>query len=156
MPTPKGRPPEGNPRPDPTPNKRPWAVTLLGLLLLVQAAGLFGLGALNLTRFNWEKGLSSQNISLLFTYGLNGAAYSALGFLALWAAVSFFRVWANGWLSAVLLQGLCLSMALAMYFREKSFNAYPVMLYCIVMVLYLNYSEVLAAFRTRGAKREWY
>jgi hypothetical protein len=69
----------GKPPADIQSQKRPWPVTLLGFLLLLQCAGLFSIGGLNLSQVNWVKGFTHQNISLLFTYGLRGAAYVGLG-----------------------------------------------------------------------------
>jgi hypothetical protein len=125
---------------------RPAPVTIVGLLLLVQCAALFGLAALFLAPLApaWE--LRPEELPR----ALMGAAFGVLGLAALLACVGLLRLWPAGWLVAMLVQGASLLLALNLYFREKPPYAYLLMLYGICMVLYLNYAEVQATFRPRA------
>jgi hypothetical protein len=132
--------------------RRPWAVTVIGLLLLVQAASLLGIGALDLAAA-YLSNLPTA-VSALAKL-LSGAASSAglgaifvfLSILAVLAAVGFLRLRRIAWTTAMLVQGLALFVALVLYFRGKSWYAYILMLYGILMVLYMNTYDVRMAFR---------
>ena len=95
------------------------------MLLVLQAAGLGGIGAYSVYRVDWR---------------------AAFGLLLM------FRM---GWLLAMIVQSLTLLACLLLYAEwEEILSAeplfiYPVMLYCIVMVLYLNSSDVRAAFHVK-------
>jgi len=128
---------------------RPRTVTLLGFFLTLQGLGLFCLAGIHLYKteiilaFSWHEIV--KNIPVI----LKSTGFFALGFLGLLASIGFFRLWKYAWLSAMLLQGLCMILALDLYFTEKPFYVYILMIYCIVMVIYLNYSEIILAFRTK-------
>jgi hypothetical protein len=129
---------------------RPWPVTILGLLLLLQAGGLLVVGLYTLI-------LPAHLIETMVAQPaeLAGLVFIFLAPLALWASLGFLRRWRNAWLNAMLLQGLCLMMALAIYFGHgKPGYAYVVMGYCVFMVIYLNHYEVQEVFRTRPALEE--
>jgi hypothetical protein len=129
---------------------RPWPVTVLGLLLLLQALGLLTIGFYMLALLS----------DLVQTRPVQPATIPALVFtflapLALWASVGFLRRWRSAWLNAMLLQGLCLMIALAVYFSEnKPAYGYVVMAYSVYMVIYLNHYQVQEAFRTKPALEE--
>lgn len=130
------------------PVERRWPVLMLGLLLLLQAAGLFGLGSFYL--FALTPGDTAANLPGL----LNSSAFNLLALLALIASFGFLRLHRLGWLCAMLLQGLCLLLALSQYAREKAPLAYLLMFYSIGLVLYLNYSDVQSAFQRRTEGRD--
>jgi hypothetical protein len=129
---------------------RPWPVTILGLLLLLQAAGLLIIGLYTLT-------LPPDLLQTMLSQPADtaGLVFTFLAPLALWASAGFLRRWRSAWLNAMLLQGLCLGMALAIYFSHgKPVYAYVVMAYAVFMVVYLNHYEVQEAFRTRPVPEE--
>lgn len=128
--------------------ERRWPVLVLGLLLLFQAAGLFGLGSFYL--FTLTPGDVAVNLPGL----LNSSAFNLLALLALIASFGFLRLHRLGWLCAMLLQGLCLLLALSLYAREKAPLAYLLMFYSIGLVLYLNYSDVQSAFQRHTEGRD--
>lgn len=138
-----------------SPRKRPWVVTSLGLLLVLQAVGfpLVGAAYLSWLDLGWE--FLPQNVGRDALSIVIGAVFLALGVLAWLTAIGFFRLWAESWLSAIALQGLNLLMAILLYFQEKPFFAYLLMAYGIFMVIYLNYSEVAAAFRPAQMASYW-
>jgi hypothetical protein len=134
--------------------KRPGAVTILGWLLLLQAVFFFGLAGLH---FYWLKAELQNlpvNIPSATVIGLRGIAFSALGLLTLICAAGFFRLWSITWLTAVAIQGLSLLLALNQYFHNKPFYAYMLMATGIVMMIYLNYSEVPKAFHVDRSARD--
>ncbi|MBI1882183.1 MAG: hypothetical protein HYR94_28755 [Chloroflexi bacterium] len=122
---------------------RPWPVSVLGLLLLLQAVGLFDLGlffftgGLGLERSLIVERLIAEPVNALAM----GVVFIPLSLLALLAAIGFFWVWRMAWLMAMLLQGLSLLTALVLYFNQKPGYVYVIMLYSIFMVVYLNYFE---------------
>jgi hypothetical protein len=107
---------------------RPWAVTVIGWLLLAEVAALLLLGFLNF----------GQPIAL---------AFLALALLALGAAVGFAQMRRGGWVNAVLVQGGGLLTALLLYFGPRPTYCYGIMLVGILMVLYLHQADVQTAFR---------
>jgi hypothetical protein len=158
--------------------KRPTTVLILGWLLILQSAILFGLG---LFHFNLNEGpqLFSSWFSQLW-YGapsisgppmsfriflnelinnatsqhllsalIESAALFFLTILALSAAYGFFRLWRIAWGQAVFVQGACLLIALILYFLGKPYHIYIVMIYSIFMVLYLNYANIQEVFHER-------
>jgi magnesium-transporting ATPase (P-type) len=136
------------------PRKRPWSVTAVGLLLLLQAVGLFGLGAIHFAMVYmvdlWAplSALSAEELLLgVDNKVVMSILFIPLSLLAILAAVGFRRLWRNAWTNAMLLQGLTLLIALILYFTAKPFYVYILMLYGIFMVLYLNYYHVQMAFR---------
>jgi hypothetical protein len=132
--------------------RRPWAVTVIGLLLLVQAASLLGIGGLDLAAAylsNLPAVVSAltKSPSGAVNSAVLGAIFVSLSILAVLAAVGFLRLRRTAWTAAMLVQGLALLVALALYFRGKPWYAYILMLYGILMVLYMNTYDVRMAFR---------
>jgi len=139
------------------PRRRTWPVTAVGLLLLLQAAGLLGLGAIYFARVYlldlWAP-MSALSFEELFSGVVNDVFMSIifipLSLLAILVAISFLRLWPNAWTNAMLLQGLSLLIALLLYFTGKPWYVYILMLYSIFVVLYLNYYDVKMAFRPKS------
>jgi hypothetical protein len=120
---------------------RPWPVTTLGLFLLLQTAGLLALAAFELLAQEILSGDLTANLSSLL-----GVLYLLLAVLAFISALGFFRLWLNSWLTAMLLQGLCLIIALILYFQGRPDYTFGLMAYAVFMVVYLNHYEVRDAF----------
>jgi cytochrome c oxidase subunit IV len=145
-------------------------IRAVGFLLLFQAIGLIGLLTYGLLQIDWQQvrfdsqqGLeleiqldSSQKAeeesmldadrailaAILFLLSIVLAILGALGFL-------FSR---RGWLLASLAQTLILGACMELYYNsvwENPAFVYPIMLYCILMILYLNSSEVRVVFHSR-------
>ena len=132
---------------------RPWPVTALGLLLLVQALALLGIGAGQLLAASWKLGITLDTVAEQLPHALRGILFVALALLALLVALNFFRLRRGAWMSAMLVQGFGLLLALGVYLRDRPGAAphysYLMMVYGLFMVIYLNYGEVQAAFRPR-------
>ena len=148
----------------PATTTRSWPIRANGLLLVLQAAGLGGLGAYNVYRIDWQEVQQQIEFEATLSPELTEAAEQAIvvalilglpAILAVLAALGFFLLFRVGWLLAMIVQALTLLACLLLYgqwegvlYREPSF-IYPVMLYCIVMTLYLNSSDVRAAFHVK-------
>jgi hypothetical protein len=134
---------------------RPRPITILALLLFLQAVGLFDLGLFFFTGLGIK---GSLLVAALLAEPVNtlamGLVFVPLALLALLAGVGFLRLWRTAWVMAMLLQGLCLLAALILYFNERPPYIYFLMLYSIVMVVYLNYSEVYATFQPTSILEE--
>ena len=135
--------------------RRSRTVTVFAWLLLFQALGLSILSAVNFASINFEWQITHQDFYMDLPSGLRGWAFASLSILALFTALRFFRLSKSAWVHAMLIQGLNLSLAIGLYVQQKPFYVYPLMLYCIFMVLYLNYSDVLNTFRSEEAVKEW-
>jgi hypothetical protein len=81
-------------------------------------------------------------------------AFDLISGLAILAAIGFFFLRHVGWLSAMMVQGLSLFIALIVYFNSGLVVAQLTMLYGILMVLFLNSILVRTAFRNRSIVQE--
>ena len=81
-------------------------------------------------------------------------AFDLISGLAILAAIGFFFLRHVGWLSAMMVQGLTLFIALIVYFNSGLLIAQLTMLYGILMVLFLNSILVRTAFRNRSIVQE--
>ena len=135
------------------PGTRPWPVTVLTMLLLFQAAGLFLIGAVNLLRTSLRLAITIETVMDELPNAARGSLFIALALLALLVSFNFFRLRPTAWLSALMVQGLTLFFALSLYLRDRPGGhlhySYFMMLYGIFMVIYLNYGDVPAAFRPK-------
>lgn len=139
----------GEPLPLPVRRRRPWPVTANALLLVLQAGGFLGgaayfLGPLRgewlLTRDAWVQVPLREAIVV-------GTLLALLALLALASTVGMLRLQRGAWVTAVMVQGAQLLLALMVYFRHQPLYVYGMMVYGIFMVLYLHQADVQAAFR---------
>jgi hypothetical protein len=144
-------------------------IRVVGLLLILQAIGLVGIAAYGILQVDWQQlqpDPSQQDLVLEIQPGspqeeLVLEAVEAVGIavlflpstvLAILGALSFLLFSRRGWLLASLAQTLSLGACLELYYEPFWDNpgfVYPVMLYCILMILYLNSSEVRVVFHSR-------
>ncbi len=157
-----------NHEPDQT-SSRP--IRVVGLLLLLQAIGLVGLMAYVLLQVDWQQvrfDVNQQGLELEIkpdpslqeegpTLEAARAIAAAVLFLpsivlAVLGALGFLLFARRGWLLASLAQTLCLGACMELYYEsfwEKPSFIYPIMLYCILMIFYLNSSAVRVVFHSR-------
>jgi hypothetical protein len=128
---------------------RPWPVTLLALLLLGQAAGLLLTAIYHLVGPVVTWNVLVEAAAARDQGAVIGLVLACLACLAGMTAIGFWRMWRQAWLQAMLLQALCLALALILYYWQKPGFVYLLMAFSIFMVLYLNYYEVRAAFDQR-------
>ena len=146
-------------------------IRAVGLLLILQAIGLVGLMAYVLlqvdwqqVRSDWQQQGSELQIEIDMSQQQEGPALDAARavgaavlflpsiVLAVLGALGFLLFSRRGWLLASLAQTLSLGACLQLYYEPFWDNpgfVYPVMLYCILMILYLNSSEVRVVFHSR-------
>ena len=123
------------------------SVRLVGVLLLFEAAGLAGL-----VIYNGVLRISGRQVGMVaeqrgpFEKFAVGGLFSAAAILAAVAALGFLFLRRKGWLPAALAQTLALGTCLALYAEMEPLFVYPVMMYCIVTILYLNSRDVRAVF----------
>jgi hypothetical protein len=164
----------------PTPEKRrkrPWPVTAVGWLILLQGVGLFDLGLLHVgAAYLAEQvlaGSARAQLLNLFPEPVGawlatlvesvdeellvrategrfvsvGLIFVTLSVAAILAGFGLLRLRRSAWISAMLAQGLSLLIALILYFTSKPLYVYAMMLCGILVVLYLNYYDVRVAFQ---------
>lgn len=133
-------------------SRRPvWAI---GLLLLIEAAGIVAFAAYELSRVDWRRVAAAETapptevvealLLVLFAPAVALMLLSALGFLLLRR---------RGWLLAAISQGLAVATALWIYAEYEPLYVYPIMTYAILMILYLNVHDVRAVFYPGDGKR---
>lgn len=130
-----------------------WPLTMIGVLLFFEAAGLVTAGTLNFTAVAFEAALPSQ----LTSWGTSlSVLFLLISPLALVAGIGFLRLWSGAWLAAMLLQGLSLAVCLAiyLYLPESPFYLFLGMAYSTLMVLYLNSHGVRTSFRPEKGHEE--
>lgn len=135
---------------------------LIGGFLLLQAVGLVTLCIYLITRLDWEaleayRGpWTEEKIEALpipYLEAIYGSAlFIPLAILIVLTGISFllFRKGQTSWLLAMLMQGLTLMASLTLYFWNSPFFVYPIMLYSIVMVLYLNSYDVRLIYLSKS------
>ncbi len=129
-------------------------VGIVGVLLVLQAALLMGSVIYKLYRASLVNGQlePAELVKLpeVVEAGSVLAFFVPLTFMCVVAAICFFFRLRIGWLLAIFTQGLCLLASLSLRVQWQWGLVYPaIMLVCIVIVLYLNSSEVRTAFRVR-------
>jgi hypothetical protein len=134
---------------------------VLGVLLILQVAALVGLGVYLLGSIDWDRiqALANEQAQTLpkpLEQRLVQAILFAIFFLPpavllLLAGLSFVLLRRRGWLLASVAQGVILLACLFFFPEPRPGFAYPIIAYCILMVLYLNSQGVRAVFHSRGA-----
>lgn len=132
--------------------KQPWAVRVVALLLLLQAAGF-----LIIALYSYNQLVSSAGTALpgspaiIFAY-LRSSFYAII--LALLSAVAAAGLWWGrrpAWGMAMVVQGVTLFFSLFAYFNDGPWFMYLGMGYGILMVLYLHHPDVQTVFQTKTA-----
>ena len=139
---------------------RTWVA---GALLILQGLGLMGIGVYFFSRIEWNRALvvtngqgqiQVQTIDGPWLKPLEQAALFAIYFippavLLLLAGLIFLIVRRRGWLLAITAQSLILLACLFAYPDPRPGFAYPIMAYCILLVLYLNSQSVRTAAQSQ-------
>jgi hypothetical protein len=143
-------------------------------LLILQAIGLIAIVAYDILQVDWQQFQtdssqgelvleiqpgSSQEELVLEAGRVVGAAvlFSPSIVLAFIGALGFLLFSRRGWLLASLAQTLGIGACLELYydpFWDSPGFVYPIMLYCILMILYLNSSAVRVVFHSRRGSAE--
>jgi uncharacterized membrane protein YqhA len=131
------------------PNKASYrTVKLIGLLLILEVIGLVAIGGFEFFQLRWgELNLqgSRHNDVETAVYAL----FIPSGILTLMSAFSFLFMRRRGWLLAAIAQALSLAVSLWLYSWFQPPYVYPIMAYCVLMILYLNSHDVRVVFLSR-------
>jgi hypothetical protein len=121
-------------------------VRVIGALLILEVIGLVLLGGYEFLQVDWRdfdlRTLQPQAVELAVF-----ALFIPSAILTLLSALSFLFLYRRGWLLAAIAQGLSLAVCLWLYSWFQPGYVYPIMAYCVLMILYLNSQDVRMVFR---------
>ena len=116
------------------------------MLLILEVIGLVLLGGYEFLQVDWRdinlRTLQPQAVELAVF-----ALFIPSAILTLLSALSFLFLYRRGWLLAAIAQGLSLAVCLWLYSLFQPGYVYPIMAYCVLMILYLNSQDVRMVFR---------
>ena len=136
-------------------------VKVVGLLLILQMIGLVGMGTYEFTRIEWDQLVFEQQGSEVTVETDSEQVAQAVIFIVFFfppavlmfiAGLSLLLLKRRGWLLAAIAQGLSLGICLFIYTNpeiETQGYIFPIMIYCILMILYLNSQDVRVLFHSR-------
>jgi MFS family permease len=145
---------------------------LLGVLLILQVVGMVGIGIWLFSTIDWDRILTfadgqthlEGDLPKSLERQLEQAVLYAIYFLApaillLLAGLGFVLLRRRGWMLASVAQAICLLVCLFSYTDPRPWFAYPIIAYCILMILYLNSQGVRVVVHSRqmapaGARSE--
>ena len=118
------------------------------MLLILEVIGLVVLGGYEFLQVYW-RGSELRSPQHQVVEVAVFALFIPSAVLTLLSALSFLFLQNRGWLLAAIGQGLSLAVCLWLYSLFQPGYVYPIMAYCILMILYLNSQNVRMAFRPR-------
>ena len=146
---------------------------LLGVLLILQVGAMVGIGVWLFSRIDWDRvkvlanepgQIQVQSIDGALLKPLEQAILYVIYFLPpaillLLAGLGFVVLRRRGWMLASVAQAISLLVCLFFYTDPRPWFAYPIIAYCILMILYLNSQGVRAVVHSRrmapaGARSE--
>jgi hypothetical protein len=131
------------------PNKAAYrTVKVIGMLLILEVIGLVVIGVFEFSQVHW-RGLELESQQHEAAEVAVYALFVPSGILMLMSGLSFMVMRRRGWLLAAIAQGLSLAVSLWLYSWFQPGYVYPIMAYCILMILYLNSHDVRVVFLSR-------
>jgi len=130
-------------------------VKVIGALLILEVIGLVFIGAFEFWQVRWG-GLAFEDQPHDTVEVAVYALFLPSGVLTLMSAMSFLFMRRKGWHLAAIAQGLSLAVSLWLYSWFQPNYVYPIMAYCVIMILYLNSREVRVAFLPRQDREASY
>ena len=121
-------------------------VRVIGLLLLLEVIGLVGLGAYEFLQVDWQRVRFEGEPSRQVIEAAALVLFAPPAVLTLLSALSFLLLRRRGWLLAAIAQGLSVAVCLWLYSQIQPVYVYPIMAYCVLMILYLNSYDVRVVF----------
>ena len=121
-------------------------VRVIGLLLILEVIGLVGLGAYEFLQVDWQQVRFEGEPPRQVVEVLSFALFAPPVVLTLLSALSFLLLRRRGWLLAAIAQGLSVAVSLWLYSMFQPGYVYPIMAYCVLMILYLNSQDVRMVF----------
>lgn len=131
-----------------------WPVRIIGLLLFLQAFLISGVTTYFVQQIDWERELEDIILSIrALDIVMWAATLAPIILLLLMTSLAFLLYRRFAWLLAMTLQGLILLRCLILYFgtnyqMRNSPWIHLIMLYSIILVLYLNTTDIRLAFTT--------
>ena len=136
-----------------------WPARVIGLLLLLQACMLSAISIYFAGQINWDREWEDIMISITtLDIIMWVATIVPLVLLLVLTSIGFLLYRRFAWLFAMTLQGLILLRCLFIYFvtdshLQRSPWIHLVMVYSIILVLYLNTTDIRLAFTAQPAKQ---
>jgi hypothetical protein len=142
---------------------------ILGVLLILQVVAMVGFGVWLFSNIDWDRILAlaneqGQNLPKSLEKQLEQAILFVISFLApavllLLAGLGFVLLRRRGWMLASVAQAIIMMACLFFYTDPRPWFAYPIIAYCILMILYLNSQGVRSVVHSRrmapaGARSE--
>jgi hypothetical protein len=127
-------------------------VRVIGALLVLEVIGLVLLGGYEFLQVDW-RGIDLRTLRPQALEAAVFALFVPSAILTLLSALSFLFLYRRGWLLAAIAQGLSLAVCLWLYSWFRPCYVYPIMAYCVLMILYLNSQDVRMVFRTGQGPR---
>lgn len=128
-------------------------VRVIGLLLILESLALSLVGFSRAARLGWQPLLPGAPM-VAFEEAVFLTFFGPAAALALVAGLAFLLLRRRGWFLAALSQSLSLGGCLWLYSQSNPPFVYPVMLYCVVVIAYLNTRDVRLLFAPRRADKE--
>ena len=123
-------------------------VRAIGVLLILEVIGLVLLGGYEFLQVDW-RGIDLESQQHQAVEVAVFALFVPSAILTLLSALSFLFLQRRGWLLAAIAQGLSLAVCLWLYSLFQPGYVYPIMAYCVLMILYLNSQDVRVVFQPR-------
>jgi hypothetical protein len=120
-------------------------VRAIGVLLILEVFGLLVLGGYEFLQVDWM-GINLRSPQHRAVEVAVFALFVPSAVLTLLSALSFLFLYRRGWLLAAIAQGMSLAVCLWLYSWFQPGYVYPIMVYCILMILYLNSQDVRMVF----------
>ncbi len=134
-------------------SRRP--VRAIGLLLMLEAAGIAAYGAYLLSRVDWRSVVAAREVPSgeVVVEALLLVLFAPAVVLTLLASLGFLLLRRRGWLLAAISQGAVVATGLWLYAAYEPVYVYPIMAYAVLMILYLNVHDVRAVFYPGDRRR---
>jgi small-conductance mechanosensitive channel len=116
--------------------------------LILEVIGLVILGGYEFLQVDW-RGIDLESPEHQAVEVALFALFVPSAILTLLSALSFLFLHRRGWLLAAIAQGLSLAVCLWLYSLFQPGYVYPIMAYCVLMILYLNSQDVRVVFQPR-------
>jgi hypothetical protein len=116
--------------------------------LILEVIGLVILGGYEFLQVDW-RGIDLESPEHQVVEVAVFALFVPSAILTLLSALSFLFLRRRGWLLAAIAQGLSLAVCLWLYSLFQPGYVYPIMAYCVLMILYLNSQDVRVVFQPR-------
>ena len=119
------------------------------MLLILEVVGLAALGVYEFSRFlsrlDWQR-VRPESMTPEVVEAVAVVLFVPPAVLMILSAMGFLFMRRRGWLLAAISQGLSIGICLWLYAQLQPYYVYPIMAYCVVVILYLNSQGVRTVF----------